>query len=280
MVTLTRPQHLTLPPATVAAAIGGGMVALACLIVPSALLEAAVLRTGLPALLAAAAPPLGITARIALALLLGGTAAGLAWLAARRFAADRPVVALDALAARLRRGDVHPDGPPRPPLFAHRDLGTPFMGVHAQEPDPAPEAPFVRDLPADLDQPMAAFDPAAIPDIPLPAPEPVAALRHPQLIDPGDRFETFELTPIRRADADPVPAEPVAVAEPPPPVSPRPAPQAVVAPETESTVHALLARLERGLAQREQASRSPGPIRTGSLQDTLGDLRQLATGRP
>ncbi len=305
MVALASPQRLTrgltLPLPALAAGIGGGLVALAFLVMPAGLLESAVLRSGIPAVLAAAEPPLGFTARIGLGIIFGGLVAGFAWFGAQILDDGKGGtrrVSLDGLLARFRRGDVHPDAPPRPPLFANRDLGTPFMGVKAPE---APDAePAEQDLPVDLDQPMAAYDPGAILAVPLPAPEPVAPLSRPQLIDPGDRFETFELTPMQRPQPafppqpmtpDPAfaaPARPLSLRVPPPgslrtmtlreteSAFAPPAPQRVVAPETESTVHALLARLERGIASRDTAP-APLPIR-GGLQDTLGDLRKLATG--
>jgi ribosomal protein S12 methylthiotransferase accessory factor YcaO len=45
----------------------------------------------------------------------------------------------------------------------------------------------------------------------------------------------------------------------------------MLAPRTEATVHALLDRLERGVAQRARQPK-PGP----GLQDTLAELRSLA----
>jgi hypothetical protein len=291
MVTLARPERLTLPLPALAAGAGGGLVALVFLLMPAGLLEGAVLRSGIPAVLAAAEPPLGFTARIALALLFGGLVAGFAWFGAGLLANGKSVP-LDALLARFRRGDVHPDGPPRPPLFANRDLGTPFMGITTES---ASALPVEQSLPTDLNQPLAAFDPDAMLAVPLPPPEPVAPLKRPQLIDPGDRFETFELTPMQRPAMPAVepapekapPPRPLSLRVPPPnslratplrEAEPAAAPALhppVVGPQTESTVQALLARLEQGLAARERRP-APLPIRQGGLQDTLGDLRKLA----
>ena len=61
----------------------------------------------------------------------------------------------------------------------------------------------------------------------------------PQLIDPGDRFETFDPAPVA-AQIEPT-----------------------------ATLHALLDRLERGIARRPQA--------TSALDQTLGHLTQLAS---
>lgn len=269
MVTLTRPQRLTLPAGLtsppVAALAAGGVVAFAFLIMPAGLLERLVTASGIAAVVAAAEPPLGITARIALALLIGGGVAAFTWLALS--------VALDGegqgpgIGGFFRREDVHPDAPPRPPLFAARDLGTPFLDVKAPAGPLAEvsEQPDERALPVDFDQPMAAFDPQAIRDVPLPPPEPVAPLARTALIDPGDRIETFELTPVARPDLRSLRVAPAVVeaeAEPEP---------AMIGPDTAATVHDLLARLERGLAKPAPPPRSP-------LENTLGELRRMATG--
>lgn len=296
MVTLTRAQRLNLPLASTAALAGGTLIALIFLAMPAVLLERLVTASGIPAVLAAAEPPLGVTARIALGLILGGGFAGFVWLGLTLLGGDRPLN-LARAGALLRRGDVHPDAPPRPPLFAARDLGTPFLEVKApvetdDELDLAAFEPVARPveqpLPRDLNQPMAAFDPAALPAEPLPVPGHVAPLAaplpRPALIDPGDRFETFELTPVERQAplSLRVPPTGLIVAadfEPPAPAAP-PVVDRVVAAETEATVHDLLARLERGISGKRDTTdlASLGGVQTGSLADTLGDLRRLATG--
>lgn len=321
MVAVAQPaQCLTLPLPLVGAITSGGFVALLFLAMPAGVLERAVSASGIPAILAAAEPPLGVTARIALGAVLGGVVAAFAWFGLRLSIGDRPF-ALDRLAGWLPRGDVHPDGPPRPPLFANRDLGTPFLEVKATDAMPRPDSlvdappPLEQALPANLDQPLSAFDPAAILANPMPAPErvePLAAspapapapkaveqlapgsveapttLLRPQLIDPGDRFETFELTPLQRVAPVPRAAPPslrlppanslraIPLREDPAVVASTPGrPDPVVTPATETTVHALLARLEHGVAQRAAPA---APARGGSLHDTLSDLRRLATG--
>lgn len=292
MVTIARPQRLTLPtrlpPPPVLAAGAGGLVALVFLLLPGALLERIVTSSGIAAVVAAAEPPLGLTARVALALLVGGGVAAFAWIALSTVA--------DAKLAEARpgglfgRGDSHPDAPPRPPLFATRDLGTPFLDVKAPaEPAPRRDAEVERDLPVDLDQPMAAFDPAALLDVPLASPEPVSPLARPALIDPGDRFETFELTPVARARPLSLRVPPAAAAPEVEPLNDEPrdripaAPPPMIGPEVAATVHDLLARLERGLvrppapAPVPAAPLMPAPAARHTLQDTLGDLRRMAT---
>lgn len=209
---------------------GLGVVALFALL-PAAVLEDCVWASGVPALVSAAAPPLGTTARAVLALIGGAMAGSVSWsllyllvgpgglLAPRTPAGAVPVV---------RRADAHPDAPPRPPMTA-ADLGTPLMEVTAP--------PIERPVPADLDQPLAAFDPAAIPDVPLTPPAPVpplarapiiAAVPPPRTLAPGERIETYVLTP-------PVPKVP-------------PEPRRAVA--EKPSIDALLRRLEEAAAQR------------------------------
>lgn len=322
MVTLARTERLKLPLAPALAIAGGLLIAVAMLVLPTALLERLVVASGFPAIIAAAQPPLGMTARIALGLILGGGFMAFACLALSLILGDKNV-SLSGAGELLRGTDIHPDAPPRPPLFAARDLGTPFLEVKAPVDGAAPMArdpldmtPIEQELPRDLDRPLADFDPGAILLDPLPAAESLAPLAptveavveepaikavadpiplpRPALFDPGDRFETFELTPARpillptSLRADPV-VEPVVEAAIEEIVAPVATPEPVVAPETEATVHDLLARLERGIASRPVAA-APTPIRpvpvvvtpepapASSLAGTLGDLRRMATG--
>lgn len=263
MDTFPRAQDLKLdlPLAPTVALVGGVLIALSFLIMPAAALERLVGSTGLPVFIAAAEPPLGFTARTALALLLGGGFAAFSWFGLAVLAGDGTFTIGRAIEL-FRRRDIHPDAPPRPPLSAARDLGTPFLEVKA----PVAE----RDLPADLDRPMAEYDPNALLDVPLAPPEPVAPLVRPSLIDPGDRFETFELTPVARSEslslrAPLVGPAPIALTE------AVEAEELGVGPETEATVHDLLARLERGLGEPDVAAKP-------TLEDTLSDLRRMATG--
>lgn len=114
--------------------------AAAIVLIPIDLLESVVSQSGLPSLLPAAEPPLGTTARLALAA-VAAAIAGLAVFATMRLLArasslfeeedeeDGPIPAPSR--PRVRRRDQHPDAPVRAPLSAHRDLGAP-------EPPPAP----------------------------------------------------------------------------------------------------------------------------------------------
>jgi hypothetical protein len=297
---------MKLPVAPLLAGVLGGGVGLCVLAVPASALEALVMGSGLPAIFAAAEPPLGFTARAILALGAGGLVAACAWfglsvLLGERFLsfgeadpADDDAVTMPV----IRRADAHPDAPPRPPLLATRDLGRPFLDPLPVDAEPivakatpvepvAPVVPVEQPLPKDLDQPLSAFDPAAVPDVPMPAPVTPSPLRRaprPPVFDEGERFEVFELTPVR--------PRPSLVVE--DPVAEKPAPasreEAITRPETEATVHALLERLERGVVRKAAAPVAapavpaavvPGPrverrAKPRGLEDTLVTLRNLA----
>ncbi|MCW3836116.1 hypothetical protein ACFQ1E_08690 [Sphingomonas canadensis] len=324
---------MNLPLAPIAAALLGAGAAAAVVLTPAPLLETAVMESGLPAVIAAAAPPLGMTARLALAAGAGAVTAIFAWLAlfvlfgTRGLTIGRAAPAAQTAeefpAPVIRRADAHPDAPPRAPLLATRDLGTPFLEVITRsKPAPAPAAPLAPDpepvaaepvqpvapepappaqvqvpsdalelpprraavperqrivlpderpLPEDLDQPLSAFDPSAIPPAPAPLPEAVAPLARPPrpaVFDSSERFETFELTPVRR---DPPRPRPV----------PEPRVHAAAKAETEATIHALLERLEQGVVRKGMAEgmEKEPPRRRDSergLEDALVTLRNLA----
>lgn len=362
MVAFFHRQRLNLPIAPLAGALIGFVVASLVALMPTGMLEDLVVDSGIAAVFAAAEPPLGITARFVLILLVGGGVGLLGWFALFLLLGTRSIVIqpgdeqeLSERAPVLRRADAHPDAPARRPLSAVRDLGTPFLDIHAERPlhmgvgvddaevieivpaatavapshrapieqvepldqvgpldqvdtvetaePPADEAPQIepspeRSLPADLDQPLAAFDPNALPDDPadwFPAPAPLRMTPRRPVFDPGERFETFDLTPLAPRPATPPPT-PVTATVPP---APRPDPSV--------TIHALLDRLERGVARRDVAeaspatptppappapSASPAPAeppappassapkrRSESLEETLEALRRLATRR-
>lgn len=285
-MSISHPQRLSLPLAPLVAGIIGALTAAMFAAVPTALLESMVIDSGIAAVLSAAEPPLGVTARLALVLLCGGGVALVAWFGLFLLFGARTVVLARGVSGTpvLRRADSHPDAPPRRPLFANTDLGTPFLEVRAKpvhvdattvaaEPVAAP--PAERPLPIDLDQPLAAFDPAALPDAPadwFPPPARLASVAAPettpaplplrrQIFDEAERFETFPLTPMVRAT-------------PPPPA--RPFPKA----DPSETIHALLDRLERvAAARRDGPAVPPAPPPPETIADTLDDLRRRATRR-
>lgn len=251
MVALTASQRLNLPLAPIAAMIVGGAAAAAIAVVPTWRIEGLVLDLGLPDLFPPAEPPLGMTARLLMVLLAWGLAAGLTYLAARHLVDTAPRRA----APTLRRADAHPDAPSREPVMAARDLGTPFLDVTAPA-DPDREVA----LPADLDVPLAGFDPAAIPLVPAAPSVAVAPLCRPPAADAEARIETFELTP-------PVRSAPQGERR----------PDAIAAPETDATIHALLERLERGVARRRTTPAMTERHDALGLDDAMTTLRRFAT---
>ncbi|MEN2746936.1 hypothetical protein [Sphingomonas sp. T9W2] len=179
-------------------------VALVIALLPVWRIEAAVEASGLPALLPAAAPPLGMTARIMLMLAAATLIAGPLWIGLwlllpakrrRRAAGAEPSV---------RRADAHPDAPPRPPVRAARDLGKPFL-------DPLDPVETEMDLPRDLNVPMAIFDPAAVPPVPAAPAQAVRPLFRPTpapVDEPTVAPDAFFAPPEQEAPVPPTPVEP------------------------------------------------------------------------
>lgn len=135
------------------AALAGLAVAFAAFAIPGDLLAELIGASGLPNLLEAAQPPLGMTARIALA--AGGslTVFGAAFLLLRwldRFAVSpaRPTE-VGEQKPRLRKRDAHPDAPARVPLSAIRELGEPAppLSVQRKAGPVAPAIPAVEPTP-------------------------------------------------------------------------------------------------------------------------------------
>lgn len=161
------------------AVVSAAAVGLAIFVLPAAWLDAAAAASGVAVLSPLAAAPPGAGARVVPALGGGALIAlvvrsilhilfGAAGVPAPRTKRDdgTPVV---------RRADAHPDAPPRRPLSAAE------LGGSA--------------LPSDLDTPLSAMDPGAIPRVPRQPVRPVAPLAS------GERLQVFAL-------AQPVPAEP------------------------------------------------------------------------
>lgn len=293
---------MNLPITPVIAGVLGGAVALGMLVVPMSVLEGLVMDSGLPAVIAATEPPLGFTARSIMALGAGASVALFSWFAAFVLLGSRTLTIggseeidldLDAVPTPvLRRADAHPDAPPRPPLLATRDLGRPFdafrtpaditkieeieeiaIEVAAPVLEPLAIAPIEQPLPVDLDQPLAAFDPDALPEVPLAAPvalPPLSRSARPPVFEETERFDVFEL---------PAPVRPA-----PRPMSLVSREDAITRPETEASVHALLERLERGVLRKGVATAAvPAPstrverrARERGLEDALITLRNMA----
>lgn len=264
MVGPTPSQRMNLPLASIAAAIVGFAAAAAVAIMPTWRIESLILDSGLPLLLAAAKPPVGNTARLALMLLAATISASATLAAAPRVLVPTRV---RRTAPVLRRADAHPDAPAREPVMAARDLGTPFLEVTAKKDDPLNNAVpnFAADLPRNLDIRMAAFDPAAIPPVPATPSATVTPLhRKPILVPEPTRIETVEATSKGRPEPFPFHLATAPDAEP------------VATLETDPTIHSLLDRLEREIVRRRSGpAMSERPDAEG-LENALSTLRKFA----
>ncbi|MHA6719832.1 hypothetical protein ACX40Y_10330 [Sphingomonas sp. RS6] len=279
---------MRLPLAPVIAVPLGALAALGVVAMPAAMLQSLVAPSGLTDLLPVLVPPLGLAGRMLLSvaagaavtaisglftyMLVGRSAIGGGHDAMPDWDADPDSLAMPV----LRRADAHPDAPARPPLLATRDLGTPFAAEIAETAAiraerfqvvsaiEAVEIDEERPLPTDLDQVLAAYDPGAIPDVPIAPPTSPYRAAAPETARPADE-------PLERLDRRaPAPAAPYAFPEEP-----------IAHPATEATVHALLERLERGVSRRAAAQAKSSPATASrrpqqGLEDALATLRNLA----
>ncbi len=132
------------------AALAGLAVAFAAFAIPGDVLAELVGASGLPNLLDAAQPPLGTTARVAVAVAGSLTVFGAAFLLLRwldRFAVApaRPTIAAEQK-PRLRKRDAHPDAPACVPISATREFGEPAPPVSVRrDADPIPVVVPVAD---------------------------------------------------------------------------------------------------------------------------------------
>lgn len=185
------------------AALASLSVAFVAFAMPDALFSGAVEASGLAALLPAAQPPLGTTARLAV-VVAGAVAAFLStWLLLRalgggvpRLRRQRPEE-VETPAFRLRRADFHPDAPLRRPLVAGLELGEP----HAPEEPAAAESPGLSPI-----EPASDFD-EVLEDEALDVPEePDDAIADPpmELEEPtiAHLMQRLELGLIRRQQQD------------------------------------------------------------------------------
>lgn len=218
MVQLSRARLIQFTSRTMPAwggAAAGLLVAVTAIVLPVAMLEGLVESSGIAALLPVAAPPLGGTARAVLALGGGLGVAAVTWAALYLLIGPNGLIASTPRAAGVpvvRRADTHPDAPPRWPLSAS-DLPAVRTLVPMEQP-----------VPADLDMPLASFDPDALPPVPL---SPTRVLKPlAPVLAAGERLETFTLSP--------------------PPTPSGPIPRNDEAP----SIDALLRRLEQGARRR------------------------------
>lgn len=246
------------------ALLAGGSVAFAIAAMPDYHFARMVTISGLPQILEAAQPPLGLTARLAAAGAAGAGAALLVWMLLRMLnraaggsgKRERKRAAeleeMDLAPPRLRRVDIHPDAPARRPLFAGTDLGEPEPDAPGA--DPAPE-PWTFDAPEPAGETGEAA-PAAWTES-FPDAEPAA---------PEEAFE--------QAQAEPAGEVPQATAEPEAPV---PESRSGPAPDGQPSLDDLVQRLERGARRRD--GRPPAHDVNGRLRSALDDLQKMASRR-
>ncbi len=247
-------------------AVAGGLTAAAVvLLISTSVLEGLVWTTGIAALVPMAAPPLGMTARALLALGSGVLVGALLW--SSLFLLFGPGGPLARRAPRedgvpvIRRADAHPDAPPRKPMSA-ADLGTPMMevgvGGSVGSGDNGGTTRDDRTIPADLDQPLAAFDPNAILPVPMDPVRPVSPLAQVTMVAPVIEVaptaepETFVTAPLVEPiehRVDTAPDETSDINAPTPIARPTRAP---AEPATPPTIEALLRRLEQGALRRKR----------------------------
>jgi len=113
----------------------GALFGLGSLAIRPTLIESLVLKIGIDLVIPAAAPPLGVTARILIALVMASLGAALGVLLALRLSRPKIVVrerkrnasnpggAATAEAAMWNQRDIFTDGPTRRPISAHEELG-------------------------------------------------------------------------------------------------------------------------------------------------------------
>jgi hypothetical protein len=185
------------------AALAGGSLGFFTFAMPRDLFERLVGATGLPAMVPAAQPPLGDTARIAFVAAAALGAFLLAWLLLRALdkrpaaAVREPAADLPADPPRLRRADMHPDAPSRHPLRAGSDLGVPLDTTRQErgEPIDLAEAETV-DFEAEWERPAPSFLTGTA-EVPV---EVDALADEPDEVDEPEYGETYEA----KYEADPV----------------------------------------------------------------------------
>lgn len=244
--------------------------AFAAFVIPQDILSRAVIATGLPSLLAAARPPLGLTARVALAIGAAAIIFGLVLLLLRlldRSGLGETQTDEESRAGpRVRRRDGHPDAPAPRPISAARDLGEPAPPRAPRAPTPIwldeaePAPPGLDHAPEPEPAPEPDLSPEPAPeDVSWPAPEPApvseaGAEPEPELAP--------EPAPVSEAGAEPEPVlQPVLEDHAEPEPAPLPAPEPAPEPRAEmpTSIAELMERLEQGLARRRLLDVAPTP---------------------
>ncbi|MFC0590029.1 hypothetical protein ACFFF7_11440 [Novosphingobium aquiterrae] len=213
----------------------GALFGLSSLAVRVSVIESLVMASGIDLIVPAAAPPLGITARILMALLLAAVGALIGAMIARRLARPSPEVrerkrnvhGQDAPQQSVRVRDSHPDAPARRPISAHEELGE--GGAVGAAATPGLLAGRRRALTVEADQ--GHFVPPEFARLPG---------GDPQILD------------LAGAEIEPVRAEPALTA------APLAAPQHAAAPITEDATD-LNAYSDSPASSSEDAAPAPAP---------------------
>ena len=159
MVAFTSAHLKLIPP--IAALLAGGAVAVAVTLLPSDMLDGFVLTGGVAALIPAAAPPLGMTARLLLGAGGGVVIAMIVWSALYLVFGEGGMIApRHAGEPSVRRADAHPDAPPRRPMSA-ADLGVPLMEVSRPITPRHAQSTVTAELPVNRNEPILNPAPAA-----------------------------------------------------------------------------------------------------------------------
>jgi hypothetical protein len=241
-----------LPLAPVFALLFGTAVAIVIGAAPQWRFEQAIEATGLASVLSVARPPLGLKARL-LAVALGfALVAILVWLAvtAVQRLIEGPATLADddvddALDLAMFASALPPIDAPRRPISADRELGAPFMSDEALTRIVAPTSP--RPQPEVIELPAISAEEIVAVDV---------IERDSSTGDIGDplRDDADLGTPLQLAEFDVAPA----------PDEPEQLPG-------ESSIEALIRRLEAGLARRA----GPPPTPPGAAANPLNVMRDL-----
>jgi hypothetical protein len=160
---------------------------------PASQFDRAVELSGLPLLLSAAQPPLGMTARLAAMAVAAVGTWTLVWLVLRALGKKPPEpkrrtrpLQIDVPLPRIRRADAHPDAPARRPILAGLELGVPL--------DEAVQQPATEEVAVEEE-----FVPEAEPEIEEVQEEAVTAfLPEPEPATIGHLMQRLELGLLRR----------------------------------------------------------------------------------
>ena len=268
----------------------GALLGLGSLAIRPTLLEAVVLKTGLDLIIPAAAPPLGITARILIALAMAAAGAVLGAVLALRIGRDRPAMhhrrrgpiasrsATQAGSSMWNNRNPISNGVSRRPISAHEELGEalvarrrPLAVEHEDRPFAPPEfAPLPGgDLPsfdAGPAAPDATTNAAPLGEGPLdlgafPAPAPVEPVMAPPQLQPQSLPPQL-MTEARQQFAAPAFIPPMAEA---PVQDPLPGPATVGITDLAQRLQETMSRSRAGFAAAEkpqppEPSFAPPPV--------------------